>query len=82
MLGLRMNGFHPAFLAKDECAKTKSPEPHRIQAAQHRAYVSHILDIRDKNKKSERRPHRNEVRISQFWRVRPKKIADESEQRA
>ena len=30
-------------------------------------YVSHILDIFDKNKKSERRPNRNEVRISQFW---------------
>ena len=30
-------------------------------------YVSHILDIFDVNKKSERRPDGNEVRISQLW---------------
>ena len=30
-------------------------------------YVLQVFDIFQRNKKSERRPHRNEVRISQLW---------------
>ena len=32
------------------------------------------LNLLDENKKSERRPDGNEVRISYLWHVRPKKI--------
>ncbi len=57
-----------AFSAKDECVKIEKPgvAPHPNGTTPD--YVSHILDIFDKNKKPERRPHGNEVRISQFWR--------------
>ena len=50
---------------KVECVE-KSPEGFHMQNPSGQ-YVLYVLDSIDRNKKSERRPHRNEVRISQLW---------------
>ena len=63
-------GVHQSYIVREpswkvECAKKKVPGGSHSQIL--RAYVSQLFQFFHRNKKSERRPHRNEVRISQFW---------------
>ena len=51
----------------------KKPESFRVQNPSGQ-YGLYVLDSIDRNKKSERRPHRNEVRISQLCLIRTLKM--------
>ena len=55
---------------KEDCLRSDHeyrPEGFRVQNSSGQYVLLHVLDSIDRNKKSERRPHRNEVRISQLW---------------